>query len=259
MVVLLGKSVLHLSSRHVAFNTISSSRGLHLVHSMQRSGVQLSCVALSPLKNNDVVLSPTTEDLIMARTYYQHHPSASQTFLAGRCALRHAITTTHDIDLPYIPRNCYGVPLVPLPASVSHKNDLAVGAALISSENFTNTTIGVDIEVSSRPYSSNQLNSFQSHILTSHEKRTLSAINPLSSSLLIFSIKEAVYKALYPHYQRYIGFKEVEVVLSDDRLSSGSAKICFVSDNKKYFRGEFEVYWEHFMKDYWLSIVKYIF
>ena len=236
----------------------SSSRGVHLIHSTQHCGVQVSCVAPSPSDIRNAILTPTLEDIDMAQSYYQHSSSARQTFLAGRCALRHAVTTVHNIELPCIPRNHYGVPIVPVPASLSHKNDLAVGAALISSDNFTNTTVGVDIEVVSRPYSSKQLNSFQSHILTSEERRALSSANALSTSLLIFSIKEAVYKALFPHYQRYIGFKEVVVVLSDQSANCGSAEVRFLSENKIYFRGVCEVHWQKFMTDYWISVVKYV-
>lgn len=66
--------------------------------------------------------------------------------------------------------------------------------------------------------------------------------------LIIFSIKEAFYKAIYPYHKRYIGFQEVEVLLIEEKMDKlieneeeletrGTAKIFF---NQKQFNAKIE-------------------
>ena len=235
------------------------TRRLHIQHAFVRAGIQVSCVNSSPNSMNSAIIVPTPQDIVMAqRSYGDANSAAYCSFLAGRCALRHAIAAAHDLNIPHIPRNIYGVPLVPMQASISHKNEFAVGATLIDVS--PNTSLGIDIELKLRPYNTKHLASFQSHILTSNELLAvthLRLLSPLAASLLIFSLKEAVYKAVFPHYQNYIGFREVEIQLNIEEEGRGSATVLFVSNVRRYFRGTFEVHWEELFDDYWLSIVKY--
>lgn len=124
----------------------------------------------------------------------------------GRLALRRAAAEL-GLELGPVLRGARGEPLLPegLSASISHKRRLAV-ALIAPSEG---GTLGIDLE----ELGPERL-SILGRILRPEEERLLRALpeaerwEPL---LMRFVVKEAVYKALHPHVNRYVGFTEAAV------------------------------------------------
>ncbi|CAM9623977.1 unnamed protein product, partial [Ectocarpus fasciculatus] len=132
-------------------------------------------------------------------------------FLAGRAALRRSILRMEShLTVPSILPNRHGAPILPLDVkgSISHKDGLAVGLAL---SNFSGT-VGVDIE----QFASSSGSTLPiSRILTMHERNNIGELNGMFVSveevLLRFSLKEALFKAVHPVVERFIGMRDVEI------------------------------------------------
>ncbi|MGA9524392.1 MAG: 4'-phosphopantetheinyl transferase superfamily protein [Myxococcaceae bacterium] len=131
-----------------------------------------------------------------------------RTWLGGRVALREALRRIGGpSDLPLLP-NARGAPILPrgFVGSVSHKARLAV--ALVTPDR--GARIGVDVEeLETRP----RLH-LAGRILTPREREALEQLPPNEQwheLLLRFSAKEALYKAIDPYVQRYVGFLEVAI------------------------------------------------
>ncbi|CAM9518792.1 unnamed protein product, partial [Chrysoparadoxa australica] len=137
-------------------------------------------------------------------------------FLGGRIAMRAALGSNGSCVGPIV-RDVGGGPCLPceVSGSISHKRGVAV--ALVQHE--CDGHIGVDIDEPGK----RRRPDLHRRILTSSEQQWLEDANraPLTTAsgqalsrddevLLRFSLKEALYKALHPYVQRYIGFKEVE-------------------------------------------------
>ena len=140
------------------------------------------------------------EEAALARTFKGRRQVE---FVGGRLAWR-ALQPQGD-PLGVGPR---GEPLAPsgLSVSVAHKRDLAlalVGAA-------ADGTLGVDLEVDDRDRSS-----IAPRVLGLAELEEVARLpegERWASVLLRFALKEAAYKAIHPHLQRYVGFHEAEVL-----------------------------------------------
>jgi enterobactin synthetase component D len=173
---------------------------------MKRSQVAISIVSK---ENLDLSQLPASE---IAQAKKLSHARRQQSFLLGRMAAHLALETLtpkvkHSISIskskaPNWPKNITG--------SISHCEDLAV-SVVTTKDNFL--SLGVDIELISRF----KHKALAKRICTSSEAAwALKAKKnwPLRLAM-IFSAKEAVYKALNPLTNRYIGFKEAEIVFSD--------------------------------------------
>jgi len=130
-----------------------------------------------------------------------------RTFVAGRLALREALREIGDTANVPILRSPRGAPVTSsgVSASISHKDTLAV--ALATRANVGH--VGVDVELLSLPRED-----VSRHVLTEVERGELAVFDAETRKrelLLRFSLKEALYKALDPYVQRYVGFLEVEV------------------------------------------------
>jgi enterobactin synthetase component D len=129
-----------------------------------------------------------------------------RTWVGGRVAMREALLRT-EIDAPAVLTDSRGAPRLPtgVTGSISHKKALAV--ALVARESMAR--LGVDIEddvVGSLDISR--------RVLRDEEVEELVLLGPEARArevLLRFSAKEALYKALDPFVQRYVGFHEVSV------------------------------------------------
>lgn len=129
-------------------------------------------------------------------------------WLGGRLALRRALEGL-GVSVPGpLLSTARGAPLLPsgVVGSITHKDRLAV--ALVARDE--GWTIGVDLEEEgARGYLH-----LARRILTEREQQQLAALAPAGRErelLLRFSGKEAVYKAIDPFEQRYVGFHEVEL------------------------------------------------
>ena len=94
--------------------------------------------------------------------------------------------------------------------SISHKRQLAVALAA----RLESGTIGVDLEdfAPARPQ-------VAAKVLTARELAAVAELDEdrqWTATIIRFSIKEAIYKALAPRLRRYIGFEEAEVEPSTD-------------------------------------------
>ncbi len=138
-------------------------------------------------------------------------------FVGGRIALRAALEAVAP-DRAHQPvlRTPRGAPLMPsgTVGSVSHKRRLAV--ALVSAPTEAVRTLGVDVEElpDERDLARPDLAPKILTPLERHELAPLAADDPLAyrqAVRLRFALKEAVYKAIDPHVERYVRFQEVEV------------------------------------------------
>ena len=127
-------------------------------------------------------------------------------FVGGRIALAEVLNRLGVRPQPCLP-NSRGAPSTPadISASISHKSEIAIAMATRSN----GATLGVDIETLDTPRTH-----IARSILTESEYQIVSDLPPLrmwTATLLAFSIKESIYKALDPYVERYVSFKEAEV------------------------------------------------
>lgn len=139
-----------------------------------------------------------------------------RTFAAGRLALREALRELGaDVRGPIL-RTHRGAPSLPpgIRASVSHKDEIAVALAAAGGE----AHVGVDVELVR-----DARDDISRHVLTAAEREELAVLDDTArrrALLLRFSLKEALYKALDPWVERYVGFLEVEARPIDDGTAS---------------------------------------
>jgi enterobactin synthetase component D len=127
-------------------------------------------------------------------------------FVGGRIALRAACGQL-GIRADSLLKTPRGAPEMPdgLVGSVSHKRTLAVAMVAKNEQG----TLGIDLE----NYSPERL-AIAKRVLTENERALVSELpvdNQWMGIVIRFSIKEAIYKALDPYVQRYVGFEEAEV------------------------------------------------
>ncbi len=172
-------------------------------------------------------------------------PLRRVSWVGGRVALHHAAKSLGwTLDAVWsTPR---GAPALPdgLVGSVAHKTRLAV--ALVDES--TTDTLGVDLEELDRPRPK-----IARMVLRVEERAAVDALPEelrWQAILLRFSIKEAIFKALDPHAQRYIGFQEALVEPRDD----GSA---IISLNLAGGEGPFRMdAWWSILDDHVLATVR---
>lgn len=130
-------------------------------------------------------------------------------WVGGRLAAHHALQHLGTRQGPLLSREDGSIQCPSwLSLSISHKRTLAVALA---SHSVHGSTVGVDLEDCGEPRMH-----LAPHILRPEE---LTAVEELPEDrrwlavLLRFSMKEAIYKALHPHVQRYIAFDEASIAL----------------------------------------------
>jgi 4'-phosphopantetheinyl transferase EntD len=194
----------------------------------------------------------TTEEVIFGRVKEQTNKARLNKFIGGRIALRRALNevmpTSYPHDAESIMRDQWGAPQLSrnITGSISHKDFLCVGAAAVDPHG----RVGVDLE----HVNNKAATTLWRRILTEEEKAHLGSLASLGYSLeeetlLIFSFKEAVYKAIHPFLARSVDFQEVEIL---PRLS-GKADVRFHLKTGEDF--EVDAHWERFLQRYWLTLV----
>jgi 4'-phosphopantetheinyl transferase EntD len=176
------------------------------------------CVGVT-IPPDDLEIAPT----VMARLHPDEarhaatlHPRRRSTWVAGRLALRAALTEIGATSGPILV-NDRGAPALPpgVVGSISHKRLLAVGLAARAS----GWTVGIDVE--QRHLGKQDISR---HVLTAAEQAELAELDPLAREqaiMLRFSLKESIYKAIDPHVRRFVGFQEVSVSI----LPDGDARV----------------------------------
>lgn len=132
-------------------------------------------------------------------------------FVGGRLALRLAAQQL-GLQPPAVLPDDRGCPTLPdeLLGSVTHKRTLAL--AMVARNH--GWSLGIDLE----DYGPERT-SIAPRVLTASELAIVESLpedRRWTAILLRFSIKEAIYKALDPWVQRYVGFHEAEVVPDTD-------------------------------------------
>ena len=194
----------------------------------------------------------TTEEVIFGRVKEQTNKARLNKFIGGRIALRRALNEVMPSSYPHdaesIMRDQWGAPQLSrnITGSISHKDFLCVGAAAVDPHG----RVGVDLE----HVNNKAATTLWRRILTEEEKAHLGSLASLGYSLeeetlLIFSFKEAVYKAMHPFLERSVDFSEVEIEPHPD----GSAKVTFLLKSGEQFR--YRASWQRYGEQYWLTCV----
>lgn len=128
-------------------------------------------------------------------------------FIAGRLAAHQALDTTTSHANFEILIGERGEPIwqKDIIGSISHCKSLAIATV---AKNKDYKFIGIDIEEIERDFSSKIIN----RICSEQEKKWCEENNEKIRTLMIFSLKEAIYKALYPICKKFFGFKSVEII-----------------------------------------------
>lgn len=139
-------------------------------------------------------------------------------YLASRLLARHALCRLGAAPL-VLDNDADRVPVWPagFSGSLSHSNRRV---ALLLTSSASGTLTGVDCENILRPETAVEI---EEAIVTSNEKeRIVGSGLPLAAALTVaFSIKESLYKALYPKLRQYMDFSAAEIVY----CSAGAEKI----------------------------------
>jgi len=145
------------------------------------------------------------------RSADQHRAFRLASFVGGRLAAHGAI---QGLGGPFTAIGCgpRGAPSPPsgVSLSITHKKHLAVAIAARSDLG----DLGIDLETLAP-----EREGIASKILRPEEAERIERLPPdrrWTATVLRFSIKEAIYKALAPRLQRYIGFEEASVSLCTD-------------------------------------------
>lgn len=211
-------------------STLSSARGGYLIH---------------------------PEEIAFGAVKEENNSRRTNIFVGGRIALRKSLQNLGAFDLLKYPilTNSVGAPVLSDPysarasCSISHKGELAVGFVAAGGD----YAVGVDIEKSQNKATDRLFN----RILTSNEQRRIGTLVDANvpaeeEVMLLFSFKEAIYKAIHPTLLRPIGFQEVEVL----PLRDGTCQFQFVLQSHELF--EATGYWEkiaHSSGDYFVTFV----
>jgi enterobactin synthetase component D len=135
----------------------------------------------------------------------QKLPHVRREFVAGRTALHLALG---DFE-PAIGVGRRGAPVMPdgFTGSISHKQGVAIAIVGPAGEGW----VGIDLERAAAP----KLD-IARRILTEREQQRLPIDDERGRAVTLrFSIKEAIYKAVDPIVERYVGFTEVELDVGD--------------------------------------------
>lgn len=156
-------------------------------------------------------------------------------WIGGRRAIRTAMEPLNRSEVPIL-SGPYGAPILPdgLTGSISHKKTLAV--AMVARAH--HGTIGIDLEelTPERP-------GIADRVLTASELADVQALpaeRQWTSILLRFAMKEAFYKALFPHVTRYVGFDEAVV---QPALNGEVEILPQLKDGEGPFQIEARYYW----------------
>jgi 4'-phosphopantetheinyl transferase EntD len=173
------------------------------------------CVAVALPAGDEAVAAMAAEALLPEEhaVAAAQAPSRRKAWVGGRVAMREALARLGKTAGPIL-ADARGAPRLPegLTGSISHKDHVAV--ALVAEAGDAGARVGVDVEID-RP----RAHDIAPRILRPEELAELEGMPARereTAVLLRFSAKEAVYKALDPFVQRYVGFLEVALTVGED-------------------------------------------
>lgn len=146
-------------------------------------------------------------------------PKRQRELMLGRAAARQALRILgHSDELPLLSEEGTRIPLWPLGlvGSLSHKEDRAV--ALLAEADAARG-VGVDLE-----QYSNEQRILTHKVASQNEAKWITAVPELEAyrSLLVFSAKETLYKALYPLLRMPLAFRDAELELESESTFKGT-------------------------------------
>lgn len=179
--------------------------------------------------------------IIRPASFQKFHADRAQEFLLGRlCAFNayHSLTSSELFDIPV---NEDRSPLWPLGfvGSISHDKNW-IGAAVAKSSDLVG--LGIDFEVKGRA----KLN-LQKQILNKNDLVSCSHYSDEELLTLIFSMKECLYKALYPQVKKFFGFEDASVTSIEPDQGEFTIELqtdlnrIFSLNNKCLFKGRYRV------------------
>lgn len=148
-----------------------------------------------------------------------------QEFIAGRyCAIQAAQNI--GLTIESLPTGLTREPVWPqgVTGSISHSKQLAISCIANTSDYLS---LGIDAEEMMKPEVAAEI---ALTIATQSELHYLDTLNSDLSLTLLFSAKEALYKALFPLVRTFIDFKEVKLHTVD--FASGLFELELISSNK---------------------------
>lgn len=147
-------------------------------------------------------------------------------FATGR-RLAHAALALLDRDVPALLPGDDRAPRWPegVRGSISHSNRDAVVAVTLEEEG----SVGVDVE-----HRAGLKREIFRSVFLEEELRSLDAYGDEAErarmALVLFSAKEALYKAQHPHTRRYMGFMELHVAMEPTSDAGGLLRCTFQND-----------------------------
>ena len=175
-------------------------------------------------------LRPEEQEVVKGMSGYRQ-----LTWTGGRLALHKSLGALGVRHGPLL-SGPYGEPLLPegFSGSISHKGNLVVALAARGDHG----TLGVDLEDPSGPP-----RDVARKILCEEEMTWVSSLpaeRQWPATLMHFSLKEAIYKALFPHVRRYVGFKEARVQIDVNDLCTAQLQL---KDQEGPFKVEARLHW----------------
>ncbi|NOT80044.1 MAG: 4'-phosphopantetheinyl transferase superfamily protein [Bacteriovoracaceae bacterium] len=185
------------------------------------------------------------ESIILSPEVLSFHPKRIEEFLLGRMCASMAHSKYFNRPLFELPYSVDRSPLWPLGVvgSITHNRDY-VSAAVGSSEFLKG--VGIDLEILGRTKLE-----LKSHITNSLDLKSHANLANEELLTLIFSIKESLYKALYPQVHQFFGF--LDAAVSEIDFLNGTFKIKLLKElNDEYrpghldeFTGQFSIHEGH--------------
>ena len=150
-----------------------------------------------------------------------------QEYSLGRYCAKQAMKTI-GIDCNVIQSSSHGFPIWPngIVGSISHSKGVCL-SAVAKSMDFE--SIGIDIEQFNRMKQS-------SVERITHQKEIVEIGTDLKKATLLFSVKEAFYKAQFPIYKTPLNFKDLAFSLD---FASQQAKLVWLSDKSPIAQSEY--------------------
>lgn len=161
-------------------------------------------------KESSLIGADCGSDITKPLDYEKWRSKRKETFLAGRLAVRHAQACLNEAAKD-IPKSEDGSPVWPneYTGSISHTDSQAVAVLLPRSQGVIQY-IGIDLE---RLDNADKLDAADLIGCEDEFVKLKSAgIEKAQRALLLFSLKESVYKALYPTVGEYFDFLDVVLV-----------------------------------------------
>jgi len=175
-------------------------------------------MSIFSFKKGSLIGTENERIIMKPDAYYHWKIKRKETFLAGRLAIRHAQAYL-NMPLLEIPKALDHSPVWPkeYTGSVSHTDDQAIAILLPHFQNKIKG-IGIDIE---KTANANLLQDYDL-IGKNNEYQLLTKLESKASlaALLLFSLKESIYKALYPIVGRFFDFLDVQLIhIQENRIT----------------------------------------